>query len=169
MRSRLTLDSSPKNWFRESGASFVFMKIIFDYNRTIFDTETDNLYPGVLELLQKLSVKYELFLISRNEPMRKKRLEELNIKNYFQKILFVDEKSERIFEEIAGGTKKIVVIGDSISDEIKIGNQLGFFTIRLKKGKFAMDIPKNKNEIAKTEIAGFNDLENIILSYEKQN
>ena len=62
------------------------MKIIFDYNRTIFDPETDNLYLGVLELLQKLSSKYELFLISRNEPTRKKRLEELNIKNYFQKI-----------------------------------------------------------------------------------
>lgn len=145
------------------------MKIIFDYNRTIFDPETDNLYLGVLELLQKLSVKYELFLISRNEPTREKRLEELNIKNYFQKILFVSEKSKQVFEEIAGNTKNVIVVGDSISDEIKIGNQLGFFTIRLKKGKFAVDIPKNQNEIAKFEIADIRDLENIILSYEKQN
>ena len=143
------------------------MKIIFDYNRTIFDPATDNLYPGVLELLKKLSEKYELFLISRNEPTRKKRLEELNIKNYFQKILFVNEKSKKIFEKIAGNTKKIIVIGDSISNEIKIGNQLGFFTIRLKRGEFATQIPKNEKEIAKIEIVNFNNLENIILSYEK--
>ena len=143
------------------------MKIIFDYNRTIFDPDTDNLYLGILELLKKLSSKYELFLISRNEPARKKRLEELNIKNYFHKILFVNEKSKQVFEEIAGNTKKVIVIGDSISDEIKIGNQLGFITIRLKKGKFALEVPKDKNELAKFELMDINDLENIISSYEK--
>lgn len=143
------------------------MKIIFDYNRTIFDPETDNLYPGVLELLQKLSAKYQLFLISRNEPARKRRLEELNIKNYFQKISFVNEKSKQVFEEIGGNTKNVIVVGDSISDEIKIGNQLGFITVRLKKGKFSSEIPKNKDEFAKYEITDINELESIILSYEK--
>ncbi len=143
------------------------MKIIFDYNRTIFDPETDNLYLGVLELLQKLSAKYELFLISRNEPERKRRFEELNIKNYFQKILFVNGKSRKVFEGISGDTKNVIVVGDSISDEIKIGNQLGFVTIHLKKGKFSTEIPKNKYEFAKFEITDINELESIILSYEK--
>ncbi len=143
------------------------MKIIFDYNRTIFDPDTDTTYLGVLDVLKRLSLKHELFLISRNEPARKKRVEELNIKNYFQKIIFVDEKSVKIFKEIAGDTKKVVVIGDSIRDEIKIGNQLGFFTIRLKKGKFATEVPRDKNEVAKLEITDINDLENIIVQYEK--
>lgn len=143
------------------------MKIIFDYNRTIFDPETDNLYLGVLELLQKLSAKYELFLISRNEPERTRRLEELNIKNYFQKISFVNEKSKKVFQEISGNKKNVIVVGDSISDEIKIGNQLDFVTVRLKKGKFATEIPKNKDEFAKFEITDINELESIILSYEK--
>ena len=143
------------------------MKIIFDYNRTIFDPDTDNLYFGVLDLLRKLSEKYELFLISRNEPTRKDRLEKLNIKNYFHKIVFVDEKSEQIFRQIAGDTKNVIVVGDSISDEIKIGNQLGFTTIRLKKGKFATQIPQSKNEFAKFEITEISELENIIFSYEK--
>jgi hypothetical protein len=74
------------------------MKIIFDYNRTIFDPDTDNLYFGVLDLLQKLSQKYELFLISRNEPTRKGRLEKLNIKktsiNFICLILFEDLKDQ---------------------------------------------------------------------------
>lgn len=143
------------------------MKIIFDYNRTIFDPEINNLYPGVLELLQRLSVKYELFLISRNEPARKKKFEELNIKNYFQKILFVDKKSKQIFEEIVDNEKNVIVVGDSISNEIKIGNQLGFITVRIKRGKFAMEIPKNNDEFAKFEILNINELENIISNYEK--
>ena len=143
------------------------MKIIFDYNRTIFDPDADNLYPGIFNLLQKLSAKYELFLISRNEPTRKKRLEKLNIKNYFKKILFIDKKSKLIFKEIAGDEKNVIVIGDSISDEIKIGNQLGFATIRIKKGKFAGKIPKNKNEVARFEVADISELENIISNYEK--
>ena len=140
----------------------MLMKIIFDYNRTIFDPETDDLYPGALRLLQKLSIRYELFLISRNEPARKKRLEELNIKNYFQKIIFVNEKSKKVFKKIAGDTKDVIVIGDSMSDEIKIENQLGFVTIRVKQGKFSMETPKSKSEIAKFEITDINELENII-------
>ena len=94
-------------------------------------------------------------------------MEKLNIKNYFHKILFVNEKSKQIFKEIAGDTKNVIVVGDSIGNEIKIGNQLGFITIRLKKGKFAMEIPKDKDEFAKFEIMDINELENIILSYEK--
>jgi FMN phosphatase YigB (HAD superfamily) len=143
------------------------MKIIFDYNRTIFDPETDNLYLGVLELLQKLSVKHELFLVSKNEPERIKRLEEFKIKDYFQEISFVNEKSKHVFEKISNNTNKVIVVGDSISNEIKIGNQLGFITVRLKKGKFSSEIPKNKDEFARFEITDINELESIILSYEK--
>ena len=42
------------------------MKIIFDYNRTIFDPETDDLYQGVFELISDLSKKYELYLVSES-------------------------------------------------------------------------------------------------------
>ena len=63
--------------------------------------------------------------------------------------------------------KKVIVVGDSIRDEIKIGNQLGLITIRLKKGKFAMDIPNNKDERAHYEIMDINELENIIARYEE--
>ena len=143
------------------------MKIIFDYNRTIFDPDTDNVYPGVLELLQRLSARHELVLVSRNEPARKKRIEELTITNYFQKIVFVNEKSKQLFKEIAGNEKKVMVVGDSISDEITIGNQLGLITVRLKKGKFAVEIPKDNNELARYEITDINELENIIARYEE--
>ncbi len=143
------------------------MKIIFDYNRTLFDPDTANVYSGVLELLKKLSAQYELFLVSRNEPARKEKFETLGIKKYFQKIFFIDEKSKKVFTEIAGDTKKVIVVGDRIGDEIKIGNQLGFLTVRLKRGKFAMEIPKEKDEFACFEIMDMSELVNIILDYDK--
>lgn len=99
--------------------------------------------------------------------MREMRLKELGIKGYFQKVMFVDEKSKRIFEEIAGNTEKVMVVGDSIADEIKIGNQLGFVTVRLKKGRFAVKIPKDNDEMANFEITDIQDLENILLHYER--
>jgi FMN phosphatase YigB (HAD superfamily) len=143
------------------------MKILLDYNRTIFDPETDMLYPGVFDILRRLSVRHELFLISRDEPSRKERMEELDIRQYFQKILFVKEKSKQIFSEITDDAKDVIVVGDSIGDEIKVGNQLGFITVRLKKGMFATAIPKDADEVAKFELSDINELEKIISFYEK--
>ncbi|MEK9147592.1 MAG: HAD family hydrolase [Patescibacteria group bacterium] len=143
------------------------MKIIFDYNRTIFNPETNKLYFGVLDLLKKLSKKYTLFLISRNEPLRKNRFEKFNIEKYFHKVLFVNEKTKEIFKKLSGNEKNVIVVGDSIIDEIKIGNQIGFITVRIKKGMFATEIPKNKDELANFEIADIKELKNIILNYEK--
>ena len=60
-----------------------------------------------------------------------------------------------------------MVVGDSISGEITIGNQLGLITVRLKKGKFAVEIPKDNNELARYEITDINELENIIARYEE--
>lgn len=142
------------------------MKIILDYNRTIFNPETDDLYPDVLDLLIKISKNHELFLISRNEPQRKERLKDFDIANYFKQILFVDNKSYEVFEEIAGESKNVFVVGDSISDEIKIGNQLGLITIRIKQGKFAKDMPRENDERAKFEIANISELGKIISIYE---
>lgn len=142
------------------------MKIILDYNRTIFNTEKDNLYPDVLDLLMKISKDHELFLISRNEPQRRERLKDFDIANYFKQILFVDNKSYEVFKEIAGESKNVFVVGDSISDEIKIGNQLGLTTIRIKQGKFAKDMPRENDERAKFEIANISELEKIISIYE---
>lgn len=143
------------------------MKIIFDYNRTIFDPEKNNLYSGVFEMLKRLAGKHELFLISRKELSRKDRFEKLGIKKYFQKIRFVDEKNIETFKALIGDSKKVLVIGDSIRDEIKIGNRLGLITVRLKKGRFANEMPASPEEKPMFNISKITELEKIILNYEK--
>lgn len=143
------------------------MKIILDYNRTIFDPETDALYPGVFDMLERLSATHVLYLVSRHEPERLSRVEELGIAQYFQKTLFTGEKSKQLFSELVGEATDVLVVGDSIGDEIKIGNQLGFVTIRVKKGRFASLEPREPDEVATIEIADVTELERVLTSYER--
>jgi phosphoglycolate phosphatase-like HAD superfamily hydrolase len=90
------------------------MKIIFDYNRTLYNPETNSLYFGVIKLLQDLSKNHELFLISKNEPGREDGLEKQGIKKYFKKISFVEEKTTDLFKELVQGDKNSFVIGDRV-------------------------------------------------------
>ncbi len=128
------------------------MKIIFDYNRTLFDPDAQALYPGALDLVRGLAAAHELFLISTEEGGRAQAFASLGIAAYFKKALFVKEKTEEIFAAIAGGASDVAVIGDSISREIAIGNRLGYLTIRVKQGKFAAQEPQGPDERADHEI-----------------
>jgi FMN phosphatase YigB (HAD superfamily) len=143
------------------------MKIIFDYNRTIFNPNTNKLYRGALELLIILSKKHELYLVSRNQPNRLTEIENLKIKDYFNKVMFVENKSIQLFNSIAGKSKNIIIVGDSIQDEIRIGNKLNFITIRILKGKFSKTVPQRKIEQADFEIINLNEILNIIKRYEE--
>jgi|SRR3989344_5126292 len=145
------------------------MKIIFDYNRTIFDPENDCLYNGVFEVLQTLDRNNDLFLVSRNESERKTRLKSLGIEDLFEKILFIGSKSEDSFLSLVGNITEVIVVGDSIHDEIRIGNRLGFTTVRLLQGKFGNVIPSIAEEIPDYEIKDIRELINIVKNYEKQN
>ena len=122
------------------------MKIILDYNRTLFNPEADRLYEGVRGVLKGLSRENELLLISMNEPGRNERLKELGIKNYFQKIVFVENKTKEIFESLSQGLKDVVVVGDRVRSEISLGRQLGFTTIWVRQGKFSGELPEESSE-----------------------
>lgn len=143
------------------------MKIIFDYNRTLFNPDIDDLYPGVFEMLERLFEKYEMFLITRNEPSRRSRFEQLGIEKFFKNVMFVDEKTTGAFLEMTGDCKDVFVVGDSIGDEIKIGNILKFETIRVKQGKFAAELPASFQEEAKITIERITDLEMVLKTDEK--
>jgi len=143
------------------------MKIIFDYNRTIFDPDTQELYSGAFELISVLSEKHELFLVSANEPGRKERLIKLGITDFFKKVVFTNDKSPELFREIIGEEKNVIVVGDRIWGEISAGNQLGYITVWIKQGKFSMEMPITKKQRPKHVINNISELKEIIDQYEK--
>lgn len=142
------------------------MKIIFDYNRTLFNPETESLYLGVLDLLKELSKRHKLYLISRFEASRLGRVKELNIEQYFQQVFFVEDKTLELFNQFVEQDEKTIVIGDRLCDEIFLGNKLGFTTIWLKQGKFASEEVKNKDEEPNFIVNDIRKINDIIKIYE---
>jgi FMN phosphatase YigB (HAD superfamily) len=143
------------------------MKILLDYNRTLFNPDSDSLYQGVPEFLADLSANNELFLISRNEPGRADTLERFGIKKYFTKVYFVEEKTTSLFEELAQGSADVVVVGDRVKEEISLGNQLGLVTIWVKQGRFANELPSTALEQPTHTVDNVLEIKNIISTYEK--
>lgn len=146
--------------------------IIFDFNRTIFNPEKGFLESGALEVLDKFKNEYKVFLICTGSPGRKKLIEILGLKKYFLKVLVAGkEKQEKHFlyclKKSRSKPLQAVVVGDALMSEISIGKKLGIITIRLKKGKFAMEEPTRQNK-PDYEIKSLLELPSLIAKIERR-
>jgi FMN phosphatase YigB (HAD superfamily) len=123
--------------------------IIFDFNRTLFDPEENKLFSETIPLLEELkSRRVPLALITKKSKSRISEVKE--IANFFSFIYFVSKKETQQFANIADQLSlpysEIIVVGDSIEEEIRCGNQLGMITVRFKGGKFCSQEPKYNEE-----------------------
>lgn len=120
--------------------------IIFDFNRTLYDPETDSLMEGAFTVLEALFARgEELHLVSRQEGGREDLLQRLGIDYFFTSVHFVPEKTRAHFQDIIASTsdvsREVYVVGDYLKSEIALGNQCGAKTLWLKRGAFADDMP----------------------------
>lgn len=118
--------------------------IIFDFNRTIYDPDGKRLIYGARQILElAIARNFLLFLVSQRENGREEILNREDINKYFQKVFFVMEKNREIFEfilsECSLKPREVLVVGDRLSAEIKVGKEVGCKTVWIKKGKFAME------------------------------
>lgn len=109
------------------------MKIVFDFNRTLFDPNTQALYADAKAVLIRLAAQHELFLISINKPERKLLLEKLGIQRFFSKITFVEQKTFTTFTDMLNNAVDVIVVGDRIAEEIRLGKLLGYTTIHVQQ------------------------------------
>lgn len=141
--------------------------IIFDYNRTLYNPDEHKLYDGVYELLEKLQMKFSLFLYSYNELGRDKFMKDSKIEKFFKSIALVDKKTEETMHNLITPfpAKTTLVVGDSLRDEIRIGNELGYETIWLKKGKFSNETPRTEKEKPTYIISELEEVVEILKKY----
>lgn len=84
-----------------------------------------------------------MILIGKGGEDMKREVERLNVKKFFQDIVFTrGEKDLQVFAKYV--SRKTFVIGDRVRSEIEMGNKLGSTTIWVKQGKFASEQPENK-------------------------
>jgi len=137
---------------------------------TYSNPEFDNLkiYPEVKEVLEKLKDKYKLVLISQGSPSsQNKRIDTLDIREYFDLIFLPQlEFKKGAFNDTSKALdiypSEILVVGDRIDSELRIGKELGMKTCRLLKGKYAVLKPKNENEKPDFEISNLEGLYGIL-------
>ena len=146
------------------------VNIIFDYNRTLFNPDENKLYDGVYELLEKLYKEFSLFLFSYDEFGRDKFMKDSKIERFFKNVALVNEKSETNMLQLveAFPAEITLVVGDSLRDEIAIGNELGYETVWLKKGKFASETPRKEKEKPKYTIHALEEIFEIKEKYKKE-
>lgn len=123
--------------------------IILDFNRTLYNPDNDKLEDYAISLLEYLSTRAILILIGKGTESRQDLIETLNIKQYFQKIIIVEEKNIEQLKAIKNQYTHIPIfysIGDRVKKEIKLGNKMGFKTIWFKTGKFSSEVPQDEDE-----------------------
>ena len=121
--------------------------IIFDFNRTLYDPDQEQLLPDAIDVVAALKTRgYTLHLISRGKEGRAKKISALPIYSYFDSVIVTDEKKLDDFKELFKNSEENFVIGDRIKREIYLGNCVGATTIWIKNGKFANELPSSKDE-----------------------
>ena len=116
------------------------------------------LYPGTMPLLRHLHRHgVRAFIVSFGEPKTqhaKVRALGLEKHPFIKRILYADRDKlltkEAAFLQIQRETnlpvEQILVVGDRPMREIRVGNELGTYTVRVHRGEFAEQEPQSRDE-----------------------
>ncbi len=128
-------------------------------------------FPGVLHILYQLSRSFRLGLLTdgREETQRKK-VESLNIANYFSTILYSDsvglgKPAAPLYEfferQFTLHPQELVYIGDNPKKDFVEANTRGWLTVRVLTGEYAKLRVENRKD-AKVKINSVPDLLDLI-------
>lgn len=145
--------------------------IIFDWGRTLYNLETDTLFDGVPELLEKLSLCFTLVLVSlavsETTEERRKKIDESGVAQYFTLILVGDENKdemyERILSELNVTAQNTIVVDDQVIRGILWGNKKGATTVWVKWGKFADILPTDETGIPTYTVSDIREITPLLL------
>lgn len=146
--------------------------IIFDWGRTLHDPETDALFEGVSEMVQKLSKQFNLALVSLaksdSPPARKKKIEKSGIAKYFKVILVGGEDKDEMYEhaltELGIAPSEVAIVDDRTVRGIAWGNRKGAVTVWVKRGKFAKELPDERTGNPMFTVSNTQELKDLFFS-----
>lgn len=105
-------------------------------------------YPGVTELLKRLSKKYRIGLVTDGHPvMQRNKIVALGLQKSFNTIIYTAEYSRQYqkphpfayrlaMEKLKSSPAQTVYVGDNPNDDFKGARELGIFTVRVLQGEF---------------------------------
>jgi len=124
------------------------MKIAIDMDNTIVDELASTLRPGIINFLEKVSIKNELILWSNSRRIRTMEiLDYFDLRKYFVKIITrenYDPEEKRIRKDI-GKYNYDMIIDDDI-EEIEYNKKKGKVGILVEAYRKNIKIEKNEME-----------------------
>ncbi len=126
--------------------------IIFDWGRTLYDSDAGMLFPGVHALLSALSRRYALAVVSlvtgdytARVAERREILRHVGLDRFFSLLLFVPTNKDAAYAEalvtLGVQANEIAIVDDRARRGIAWGNRHGATTIWLRRGRFADELP----------------------------
>jgi FMN phosphatase YigB (HAD superfamily) len=122
--------------------------VLFDWGRTLYDTEANNLFSGVSEMLRELSKRFDLVLVSlaKNDSPeeRRKKIEASGIAGYFKFVFIGGEDKDAMYEEallkLNLQAAEVIIVDDRMIRGIAWGNRVGATTVWFRNGKFSDEV-----------------------------
>ena len=123
--------------------------VIFGWNQTLWNPETQQLFPGVIAVLEILSKKYSLALAELIEKRDiSQSLEQVNligVEKYFDKVHFKSNNSDSMYLDMLTyfevKPEEVVLVDSRESGGIQFGNEIGSRTIFLRQKKLKEEHP----------------------------
>jgi FMN phosphatase YigB (HAD superfamily) len=146
--------------------------VIFDWGRTLWDPDQGDFFLGAEELLNDLSARYQLILVSlaskgEEEIIRRRQiLADRGFEKYFAEIVFVpsekDEAYASVFRKYNFIPNEVVIVDDRMIRGIAWGNRVGAHTVWFQNGKFKDELPDEETGNPTFIITDFADLKKIL-------
>jgi uncharacterized cofD-like protein len=136
-----------------------------------------SLFPDVSDTLAALHKSYKLILVTSGVSERQRnKISKLGLDGCFDLILIDDiheklSKRERFLAAMANyglTARDILVVGDRVFSEIKIGNQLGMVTTQMQHGHYANITPSKGWENPDYVIKQISEVPSIIAAIDQQ-
>lgn len=106
-----------------------YKTIIWDWRSTLYDPNTEQLYPWVMDFLKEIRIDNILVSWAASPANRKEMIKSFRISKYFSKIIVTGtnkrEEFERLFDLEGIDPESTIVVGDNMNDEIALANDLG--------------------------------------------
>lgn len=148
--------------------------VIWDWGRTLFDSESKKEYPEAQEILEYVAAQnIKQVVVSLVSPQsnatldeRQQQIEYSPLRLFFQLVLVTDENKEDSLDEALSyldlSPEEILIIDDRTIRGIKYANQKGCRSIWIQQGPFANELPNAETGEPTYTVKSLKEIRNII-------
>lgn len=157
--------------FQQNPYDYAMAKLAIP-KRVAWDFSSEQVYPGVPDLLRALRPFYRLGMIANQPPHFLPRVQKLGLDPYFDLILGSDDiglkKPDPAFfryalEQLGIKPEEAIMVGDRLENDIRPAKSLGMKTIWVKQGVSRLESPLGEDEIPTASVGEITEIASLLL------